>query len=246
MIRVNHKTLLDEQNAVAHLDVLKQELVVVSDELGRARSDLDSTRKEASDIRESVRSILREAQEQARELLLQANRKLQEASDREDESYRMLASVSERINKIEKEHVARVNDLLNSHAEYEELLRNTKISIDAHQSIHKSLLDSITSSQLTLSDIHGKITQYTDLHNSTRLEYEDAVSRYNLLTEQAKQEYEKYHKLAEEEGLKVALPKQILEEENMRLELKRHDIHVYENRIREQWSRLNPGAPFNI
>lgn len=245
-MRIDHKTLVENQNSVAHLDSLRQEIVLVS----RALTDQQLKLKAEN---EAIRADSLKVTTDANKLMVLASQKLDDANlilehiqEQERQVSGLVTSTQEELFKERQGHSVHLDKIKADISLHENYLFDIQTAIDVHLPIKDSMLKEVEQLTLTFKDLHGKIQELTDQYIKSKLEKETELLNLDKAIQLKKEEYVQVNQLVEAERQAIEGPRKLIEEENNKLEIKRRDIHIYEVRIRKLWTQLHPDQPMNV
>lgn len=239
-MRVDHKTLLHEQNAVAHLDVLRRESEHVKKELSSNHVENSNLLRANESIRSENISITLEAQNllgDAKQAFSKAQSLLADATKREEESHALVASTNERLNEELEKHTMRIERLTHDVAIAENELTHTKVLIETHTPVLNSILADIENHNLTVREIRAKIDEYNNSHEASRAQKLSEIDELNKTITIIKGQLVEAERELEQELEKIKSPREFIDEENRKLDIRKKDLDIYAARINAKYNQ---------
>jgi chromosome segregation ATPase len=248
-MKVNHKTLQDEQNAVAHLAILKKEIAEATATLTTTINKNSLLQKENEVIRAESDRLLADARivyEQAKKTHITAQSELADATKRSAETDALVASTNDRlISELEK-HQSKLDSMTLEQARLDNELTHTQVLIEVHKPLLNSLVSELGQYQLTFNEIRAKIDSLTNEYIETKSQKESELNLLDRSIESKKQELAQYIQLVNDEKQKIESPILALKEEEKRIDAKRRDLTIYESRVRQHFADTFPDKLMRI
>jgi chromosome segregation ATPase len=249
MARVNHKTILEEQNAQAHLEILRKEI-----------GDITAPLKELADKRESLRvfkeSISSEIEDliSKRDVLLQSLQRLnsiisQKEQDIANEQHWGQKELDELRNHkivLSQEINTLTSNFVDQKSNLSDILTSLECTIEDRSYDLKKINNQIEQADLKLCELNGIISSLQESHNSNVLDSENYLSNLNQQIVDTK--IELAHVKVELESYKqsVSVPAEQIMNERLLLQRERRDLDIYKSRVRAAWRKAFPERPMII
>lgn len=239
-MRVDHKTLLQEQNAVAHLDSLRKELSIIQQEIGFNQSKNESLKDSNQRILQEATTAMewsRDQAENAHQLMANAETIVRQASERETNSINLAKS----IEKITQSKISLAQEQLDKTIQEtfqgKQTLADIDMRVDTNSVLLLNLQDEVARYQKAIDDLKFHFRQISDAKQQDQIDAEVQYDETIRALTEVREELAEASRLLSEETSKIESPRNFIKEEQSKLDNRERDIDVYASRTRAAYNK---------
>lgn len=239
MERVDHKTFIDEQNALAHLDSLRREIAEVSKSLSSMREEHDFLIKENVRIRDESVLILTQTREESEKLKYSIEVGHRKARDINEFLGKYSNSTLD-ISAMEQEAQIKLHEQNRLIGENATHIDRQTVLIEELKRHYDDKVKELTDISSHLEIIKTELAFHSNKVSSVRLDTESEINKIRESMVVAQKELDEINHKIEEGRSAVSVPLEILRSEEEKLNVLRNDLVIYEQRIRAQHEKVFP------
>lgn len=245
----DHKLNLHRQNIVAQLQETKRELAEVTAALSEAANRHSVLLGENEAIRAESAELLSEAVrtvEDAKTFHSGAKTKYDNmvAEEMAWQEKKRISDEEVARNETNSRHVLQEHDILKSNNK--DILAAQNKQIDDAGAAYKDICDKVVEATLTLTDIHGKISEHTSTHNNNVRTATEELAKSAREKESAESDLRSILAQIEVERERIGAPLKSLQERESQLAQKERDLDIYEARVRSHHKMTFPDREIKL
>ncbi len=235
------KEAIQEQNRVAHTQVLRTEYEIISEALSSTSKKNSLIRKENESLlvlQEEIKKENERVRQNTNELTKQTDEKIQTLESKEQEITSRYNEKEASCKSLEQDSRDKVLKLKDTEALFRSVIYDQEQVMNRNSQLISFQEHEIKTNGLTLEDIHVKILQSKGELRGVQLTKTQELNNLDKQIKDKSTELETVSKLVQDERDKISKPMELLHQANREINQKKADLDIYKNQLDDHWEDI--------